>query len=477
VAAAVGAWYFAARQSDSEARAEFESRANLAASLVDRKVQRYIDLLYGMEALFGNDPSVSRAQFQGFVTALDAGRRFPGVQALEFVRRVPAASREDYVKAVREDHGLAPGGYPGFAIQRPEYYVIDYVEPMRGNETAFGLDIRTRPAALAAAEGSRDSGEPVMTGRYRLAQERGSSAGLVAYLPVFGLGMPRTVDARRQALVGFVNVVFRVDDLFADTLTGTLLEGLGMEVHDIGPVGTADRTSPSADTLLFRAAADSDTTDWLPDTLMSGVRRHEAALVIAGRQWRLAFQSAPAAAVGLQPFPLLVLCMGLVVSALLYGILYTLARSRGEALEAADHATRELRGQLAANQQLEAITRDSNERLRAVIQSAPFAILARDLDNKIRMWNPAAERMFGWLEHEVLDSNVSIVPAHLREETKAHRDRARAARWRPHSLPRRARPDGPHLAPGACRRGRHGGRDHRGLIAFVKREIERRSRT
>ena len=431
VAASVGAWHFAARQSDSETRSEFESRANLAASLVDRKVARYIDLLYGMEALFGNDPSVSRAQFQGFVTALDAGRRFPGVQALEFIRRVPAASREDFEKAVREDRSLVPEGYPGFAIQPPgnraEYYVIDYVEPMRGNEPAFGLDIRSRTAAMRAAEESRDSGEPAMTGRYRLVQERGTSTGLVAYLPVFGLGIPRTVEARRQALVGFVNVVFRVDDLFADTLTGTLLEGLGMEVHDMGPIGAADRPELGEETLIFRSeSAGEEAHDWFPDSLVSGVRRHEAALVVAGRQWRIAFRSTPAPMAGLQPYPLIVLCMGLVVSALLYGILYTLGRSRGEALEAADHATRELRGQLAANEQLQAVTRDSNERLRAVIQSAPFAIVARDLDTKVHMWNPAAERMFGWREQEVLESETSIVPPHLREETTAYRERARA---------------------------------------------------
>jgi diguanylate cyclase (GGDEF)-like protein/PAS domain S-box-containing protein len=430
VAAAVGAWHYTARQSDSDARAEFESRANLAASLVDRKVQRYIDLLYGMEALFGNDPSVSRVQFQGFITALDAGRRFPGVQALEFVRRVPAASRDDFEKAVRDDHSLVPGGYPDFSIQppggRPEYYVIDYVEPMLGNESAFGLDIRTRAAALSAAENSRDSGEPVLTGRYRLIQERGASTGLVAYLPVFGQGMPRTVEARRQALVGFVNVVFRVDDLFADTLTGTLLEGLSMEIHDQGTVNATTRADPDTETLIFRAsAADASELEWLPDTLVTSVRRHEAALVVAGRQWRVAFQSSPAANAGLQPLPLFVLATGLIVSLLLFGILRTLARSRGEALEAADHATSELRGQLATNQELEAITRDSNERLRAVIQSAPFAILARDFDANLQIWNPAGERMFGRTEEEMRRPEVSIVPEHLRAQTTAYRERAR----------------------------------------------------
>ena len=55
---------------------------------------------------------------------------------------------------------------------------------------------------------------------------------------------------------------------------------------------------------------------------------------------------------------------------------------------------------------LEADTRESNERLRAVIQAAPLAIVARDLNRVIRMWNPAAERMFGWRKRDVIGTTL-----------------------------------------------------------------------
>jgi diguanylate cyclase (GGDEF)-like protein/PAS domain S-box-containing protein len=75
---------------------------------------------------------------------------------------------------------------------------------------------------------------------------------------------------------------------------------------------------------------------------------------------------------------------------------------------------------------LEADTRESHERLRAVIHAAPLAIIARDTDGVIRMWNPAAERMFGWKEEEVLETNTSIVPERLRPEARSFRQRAQA---------------------------------------------------
>lgn len=34
--------------------------------------------------------------------------------------------------------------------------------------------------------------------------------------------------------------------------------------------------------------------------------------------------------------------------------------------------------------------------LQTLIQSTPLAIIATDLDGHVAIWNPAAERLFGW---------------------------------------------------------------------------------
>ena len=46
---------------------------------------------------------------------------------------------------------------------------------------------------------------------------------------------------------------------------------------------------------------------------------------------------------------------------------------------------------------------DSREkRLQALIDSSPVALVEFDLDTVIRLWNPAAERIFGWTREEML---------------------------------------------------------------------------
>ena len=46
--------------------------------------------------------------------------------------------------------------------------------------------------------------------------------------------------------------------------------------------------------------------------------------------------------------------------------------------------------------------RKTNETLQALIRCAPIGIVAVDADSHVMLWNPAAEKMFGWTEDEVL---------------------------------------------------------------------------
>lgn len=54
--------------------------------------------------------------------------------------------------------------------------------------------------------------------------------------------------------------------------------------------------------------------------------------------------------------------------------------------------------------------RRANHMLRVIIDTSPLAIVAMDLSGNVRSWNRAAERMFGWLEQEVVGKPFPIVP-------------------------------------------------------------------
>jgi PAS domain S-box-containing protein len=61
---------------------------------------------------------------------------------------------------------------------------------------------------------------------------------------------------------------------------------------------------------------------------------------------------------------------------------------------------------------------------RAVIDSAPDAIVAFDTDRTVLLWNPAAERMFGWSAGEVVGREPPSIPDELKAEHNAVLERA-----------------------------------------------------
>ena len=58
----------------------------------------------------------------------------------------------------------------------------------------------------------------------------------------------------------------------------------------------------------------------------------------------------------------------------------------------------------------------ANQRLQALIDGSPLAIVTLDRGGYVRSWNKAAEQMFGWTEGEVLGKPVPYVPAYKRDE-------------------------------------------------------------
>jgi diguanylate cyclase (GGDEF)-like protein/PAS domain S-box-containing protein len=52
----------------------------------------------------------------------------------------------------------------------------------------------------------------------------------------------------------------------------------------------------------------------------------------------------------------------------------------------------------------------ANQTLSLLIQASPLAIFALDTQGNVSLWNPAAERMFGWSETEVLNLPFPVVP-------------------------------------------------------------------
>jgi PAS domain S-box-containing protein len=59
---------------------------------------------------------------------------------------------------------------------------------------------------------------------------------------------------------------------------------------------------------------------------------------------------------------------------------------------------------------------ETNQTLQALIQASPLAIIRLDRVGKLQMWSPAAARIFGWTEQEVLGYPLPFIPQDKQEE-------------------------------------------------------------
>lgn len=100
--------------------------------------------------------------------------------------------------------------------------------------------------------------------------------------------------------------------------------------------------------------------------------------------------------------------LSLLIGLLMYtsGALAVVARRKARAVERAKF-------QMTVQQEN---LRQANERQQAVIHASPFAIISLDMAGKVKNWNPAAGRVFGWTEAEVLDQVPPCIDAQQTEE-------------------------------------------------------------
>src|SRR6266853_2688410 len=133
------------------ARLRFEREAKDASSIIEGRLRSYVDVLYALRALFASEDPVDRLRFHRFVESFDLRNRYPGFDVLNYAAHVAAQDKKRFEEAVRRDTSLNPRGYPQFAIkppgERPEYYVVVYMEPIAGYESSLGVDIGVSPMA------------------------------------------------------------------------------------------------------------------------------------------------------------------------------------------------------------------------------------------------------------------------------------------------------------------------------------------
>ena len=221
------------------------------------------------------------------------------------------------------------------AGERPLYTSIIYLEPFRDrNLRAFGYDMFSEPVRRAAMEQARDSGAPALSGKVELVQETGKEvqAGTLMYVPVYRSGAPiDTVEQRRTALIGWSYSPYRMKDLLEGILSHWD-EHKTRQVHLHIYAGAEAK----ADSLLYDSRPDRSRK-------VDPLFYQQRSIDFNGQHWLLAFHAGKDMAPVSYASAWATLAGGILLSSLLSGLMFALARTQVRAREIADNLTEELR--------------------------------------------------------------------------------------------------------------------------------------
>jgi diguanylate cyclase (GGDEF)-like protein/PAS domain S-box-containing protein len=282
----------------------FGQRADQRVAAVRQGMGQAFEVLAVTNQLFSRGEPVSRERFADFTSALLERHRF--IQAFNFHRVVPGNERaviEAELQRVRPGTILTemtPGGLVPAPL-RARYHVIEYVEPMAGNEVAFGLNLSHNAAVMGALELARSTGQPAASGLFALAQAPASQASFDLVQPVFD---------KQGVMRGNTAVVLRGKELVRESLAAAgLLDGSDIVVS----VYASDHADPAA--LLFSNGPTSSTSRHeFAGWLRADHGLHSTVLQAGGRPWRVEVAAAPRPFLADHLASLSLLCGGILVT-------------------------------------------------------------------------------------------------------------------------------------------------------------------
>ncbi len=419
---------------------QFERDAAIRANLIADKLNHCLLVVEALQSSLYGSNRLDRAGFKIFTTPFLAERK--ELQVLEWLPRVLQSERADFEGRERQDvapgfqiKDLAPDGRLISAGDRDEYYPVQYIEPVKGNELIIGFNMASEPIRRAALEQARDTGKAAVTERIRLIQGDKEFCFIICF-PIYREGMPTsTVDQRRAALEGFSIGIFRIGDALASAINIVTPQGI--------PFDLFDRSAPPERQFLFHWTGRIQAKPTWTSFLLPPAPRYVRIFNFGGRRWEINITANSAYME--QCYSLsywLIPPAGLAIT-LFLGLYLRTIMSQGARMErTVRERTAELRkykenleglvqqraGELkqvnetlkkeaAERKQAENLLQKSEDRLRLILDSTAEAIYGIDLAGNCMFCNPACIQSLGYENaDQLLGKNMHWLIHHSRQD-------------------------------------------------------------
>ncbi|WP_458138745.1 EAL domain-containing protein [Methylomonas sp. YC3] len=353
-------------------RARIQQAFDSRAAELDRLLAEYaidvIDSTLALRDVFLASGQVSRAEFSVFSQGIL--QRHPEIQALEWLPLITQADLPAFEQAVRAE------GFPDFRVierdsagqlvhasARQEYFPIMFVEPMAGNEKAFGFDSMTNPLSRQAKILARASGKPTASQKLTLMQRDDTDPGILVSIPV----RRHSTGGDVLDITGYVSAILLPAKMVETVTRGLNTDTLGISIDDL--------SAPAGQTALYVKPVRK------PVSLNYDLKKWQHNFAFVDRNWQITV-TPDSDFVNEQgsSLPLITLIGGLCFTSLLSILLLIISGRTASVQALVDERTQALADAVAELEAAANIAKESELKLRTIVDSEPECVklLARD---------------------------------------------------------------------------------------------------
>ncbi|WP_281336930.1 CHASE domain-containing protein [Flavobacterium eburneipallidum] len=358
------------QEEETQSKKDFIQVCNEIRSKIITRINIQTEFLISGSSFFEASKTVTREEWKSFNKFSTDNVKFIGVQGLGFSTVIKRKQLEKHILAIRKE------GFPEYKIfpegERTAYTSIIYIEPHDRNKAAFGYDMFSDSVRRQAMEMARDRNKPVLSGKVFLRQETNKNiqAGTLLYVPVYDEVSVNTIEARRDAIVGWVFSAFRMDDLMNSILGNVHIRNkanIGLQIYDNGSV--------QQKALLF----DSHKSQKIEDQAKISTRT--IPVFLNNRKWTLVFSQSSENAFFSTKI-VFISIGGIVISLLLSALSYSLLITKQRAKSIAERLSYDLS---VKNQEYESINKTLHKNYKKLISSREKLKKANDQLEKALM--------------------------------------------------------------------------------------------
>ena len=218
-------------------RSEERLQRNTAevANLLEDKVEDEIQDLVAIKTYLHSSAQLKRGDFAAFAGSIVSNSN--ATLAFEWLPRVTLADRPAYEQSMRDQgyknysiYEVDASGNRIPALQRSEYFPIDFIQPFESNKIVFGYDLGSQADRLSAIQQARKNNLPAVTIPINLVQNIGTQTGILILMPIYS-GVKPAKDGSN--LLGMVAGVYRMQELVNAALKDLTRHDMEIYLYDM----------------------------------------------------------------------------------------------------------------------------------------------------------------------------------------------------------------------------------------------------